>query len=88
MKLRITRDLGPDEHYDDHEVHETIEAGSIVYACFKPTYGCIGFGGIAVTWDPDGDYPFFEVPRDALEVVPDARDSAIIEGHPIGWLGE
>ncbi len=43
-------------------------AGTIVYACDRPTYGCIDWGReIAATLEIDGGYPFFEVPRDAVE---------------------
>lgn len=50
-------------------------AGTIVYPCAKPDYGCAGddtrYTGeehISVTLKSDGDYPFFTIPCDMLEV--------------------
>lgn len=43
-----------------------IAAGSIVYKCAEPTYGCVR--EFAATFSPEGGYPFFELPYDALEV--------------------
>jgi hypothetical protein len=45
---------------------ETIPRGAAVWRIIRDTYGAIGPNGIGVTFDPDGDYPFFELPRDAL----------------------
>jgi hypothetical protein len=51
-------------------------AGTIVYACAKHDYGLArddtrmtGTPHISVTMRPDGDYPFFTVPKDSLEEV-------------------
>lgn len=44
-----------------------IPANAILYACVKWTYGCISPGGVAMTLNSDGDYPFFEVPRNAVK---------------------
>ena len=51
-------------------LEETIKEGTIVYRCSRPAYGCIGPGGIAVTFKEDGDYPFFELPLEALTKLP------------------
>jgi hypothetical protein len=46
-----------------------VQAGEVFYTCSLPTYGCIDeCGGIALGEKPD-EYPFFEFPRDAIEVV-------------------
>lgn len=48
-------------------------AGTIVYSCTKPDYGCsaddssmTGTPHISVTLDPEGDYPFFTHPTKYL----------------------
>lgn len=40
------------------------KAGERVKPFNRPTYGCIGPSGTACS--VDGDYPFFELPTDAL----------------------
>lgn len=45
-----------------------VQPGTIVHHCRKATYGCIG-EGFAATLDPNGGYPFFELPWDAVNVV-------------------
>jgi hypothetical protein len=40
-----------------------------LYECIYHTYGCITENGIALTFSPDGDYPFFEVQRDFVEKI-------------------
>lgn len=65
-KYRVTRPvLKDDEHnYSGKDVAE----GEILYAATRPTYGCVDTcNGIALTRKPDGDYPFFEFPLDAVE---------------------
>ena len=52
---------------DTEGVPADLTAGAVVYECRKPTYGCISDAGIACTLSPSGDYPFFELPKDALE---------------------
>lgn len=47
-------------------LRQDLPEGLLVYGCRKYLYGCIGPKGTGVTLDPDGDYPFFEVPTDAL----------------------
>jgi len=49
-------------------LNNDVEEGTVVQRFKKCTYGCIG-DGVAVTRNPDGDYPFFEVPADCLETV-------------------
>lgn len=49
---------------DDWNRHVTV--GTTVYRFHGYTYGCIGFGGIAVSLEPD-THPFFEVPADAVD---------------------
>jgi hypothetical protein len=43
-----------------------IPAGAVLYHCLKYDYGCVTPAGAAMTLNPDGDYPFFEIPLDAL----------------------
>ena len=63
--LRVTRDVTPEEC---NWLDGTVAEGTTVYPCYKPTYGCInGLEGRAVTLDPDGGYPFFQMPYSALE---------------------
>jgi len=45
------------------------EIGETVFKCVQCTYGCIGPAGMAVTKSSDGDYPFFEIPYDALKEI-------------------
>ena len=45
---------------------EDLKGGTVVYKFYGATYGCIGPGGVAVTFHSDGDIPFFEVPYNAL----------------------
>lgn len=47
-------------------------AGAVVYKFTHCTYGCIA-DGTAVTLKDDGNYPFFELPTDALEAQETAR---------------
>lgn len=64
MRWLVTRDVTPAEcHWLSDE---TVTAGTTVYRCNKPTYGCIG-NGFAATLDPEGGYPFFELPWDAIK---------------------
>lgn len=53
-------------------------AGSVVYKCHMCDYGCVSddnrFTGVEhtkVTLDPDGGYPFFTVPVNDLEPLPE-----------------
>lgn len=41
--------------------------GTVVYECRGYTYGCISDAGEAVSEDPNGAYPFFEVPRGVVD---------------------
>ena len=66
MKLKVTRDITPAECPWLGE--RTFAAGDIVFSFHKATYGAIGPYGRAVSL-VDGEHPFIELPRDALEVV-------------------
>lgn len=59
----LTRDVKPDEFH--WWVPDNLTAGTKVYRCTKCTYGCVK--DFAATLDPDGGYPFFELPWDAIE---------------------
>jgi hypothetical protein len=43
-----------------------IKKGTVVFECNKCQYGCVTSNGIAVTYQSDGDYPFFEVPFNSI----------------------
>jgi hypothetical protein len=64
----ITRDVTPQEC---PWLRATLTAGTTVRRFHKSTYGCIDHNrGTAVTFDlENGDYPFLEVPTDALAEV-------------------
>ena len=63
--MTVTRDVGRDEC---PWLNATVKAGSTVYPCRQATYGAISAAGIAVTFDPAGGYPFFELPLTAVAV--------------------
>lgn len=66
----VTRDVTQEE--ECHWLPRTIKAGETVYRCTKPTYGAVR--DFPATLNPDGDYPFFELPWDAITLPPtDAR---------------
>ncbi len=48
-----------------------INPGHVVYKCVAHTYGTITPEGVAVTYDKLGDYPFFELPKNAVVWVHD-----------------
>lgn len=69
MKLRLTRTIDEREQpWMADGAIKRVPKGVIVYPYGGCTYGCISDGGIAVSFEP-GETPFFEVPRDAVEVV-------------------
>lgn len=70
-KGTINRNLLEQEHCAPYEEtdHGVLEIGTIVYACYKPTYGALSQDGVAVTFDEEGDYPFFEVPKNSVDWV-------------------
>ncbi len=69
MKYRVKRIITKEEcDWLDNEIKEN----TIVYKFYGATYGCIGPNGTAVSFHPPDDSvknPFFELPRDALELV-------------------
>ena len=62
MRWVVTRDVTPEEC---RWLEATVVAGTTVYRCNKPTYGCVR--EFAATLDPKGGYPFFELPWDAVK---------------------
>lgn len=58
-------------------------AGAIVYAYSGATYGCVSPSGRAVT-EKDGETPFVELPRDALDDCPLAAAPATCLGEGAG----
>jgi len=67
MEFLVKRDVTQAEC---NWLEETMKEGTVVYKCNRPTYGCIGPGGIPVTLKEDGDYPFFELPQNSLTELP------------------
>lgn len=57
----VTRNVTPTEC---HWLTDTISAGTMVFRCTKPTYGAVR--DFPATFDPDGGYPFFELPHNAV----------------------
>ncbi len=57
MKFKAVRNIPLTEQCSGR----IIKKGELLYPCNKPTYGCISSDGIALTFNKDGDYPFFEV---------------------------
>ncbi len=77
--VRVTRDVAIDEehNYADRAVKE----GEYLFTFIGATYGCVDdCGGIALS-EVEGKYPFFEFPRDAIEV-------AETEGQRCDWEDE
>lgn len=66
MRFETKRDVTPEEC---PWLDETVHSGTTVYRCVKHTYGCVGPRGMAATYNPEGDYPFFELPTDSLRAV-------------------
>ena len=65
MKYIVIRKIYTDECpwlYND------ISSGTILFGFPGHTYGCVSGNGRAVTLK-DGETPFFEVPKDAIEVI-------------------
>jgi hypothetical protein len=67
----VTRDVTTGECPWLVNVPVPITAGMTVYHCHLPTYGAVR--DFAATLDPDGGYPFFELPYDAIEVAQSDR---------------
>lgn len=63
VEFIINRDLTPTEC---DWLNYTVVAGSKVFLFTGATYGCIG-NGHAVSFKPNNEGPFFEVPFDAID---------------------
>lgn len=59
----VTRDVSQGEC---HWLPEAIPAGTTVFRCAKSTYGAVR--DFPATFEPDGGYPFFELPHDAVKL--------------------
>lgn len=64
--VMTTREITPEEC---PWLDEAIPADELLYICNQATYGCVSPWGAAITRDPDGGYPFFELPTGALRKV-------------------
>lgn len=62
----VIRDVLPHEHYCEEKKGKAIKKGTVVFLCNECTYGCISYQGVATTFDSNGGYPFFEMPRDSI----------------------
>ena len=63
--MRVIRDVPADEEHN--YLGRDAKTGEIFYRCILPTYNCVDtHNGIALT-EVQGEYPFFEFPRDAVE---------------------
>lgn len=58
----------------DSKINSAAKAGTTVYSCKGWDYGCAnddsratGIEHTSVTLDPEGDYPFFTVPKSDLK---------------------
>lgn len=60
MRGVLTRDVS------GHWLDEVLRAGKIVYRWSGYDYAIIGPGGVAVSDKPD-EYPFYEIPADAVQ---------------------
>jgi hypothetical protein len=65
--VRVTRNVPAD---DEHNfTHRDVRAGEVFYVFTGTTYGCIDYANsVALSLKP-GEYPFFEFPRDAIEMM-------------------
>lgn len=68
----VIRNLKSEEIYG-----YVLKKGDIVYRCLQHMYGCISPSGIGCTKDPNGGYPFFEVPKNALEPIVEENKTPI-----------
>lgn len=58
-KYKVLRDLPA--HSKGNYSGQHLPKDTELYACIYCTYGCISNTGIALTFSPEGDYPFFEI---------------------------
>ena len=64
---KVIRDVAESERHN--YLHRDVKAGETFFTFHEPTYGSVDWNnGIALS-EKDGQYPFFEFPRDAVEVV-------------------
>ena len=46
-----------------------VEKDEVIYECIEHDYGCVGPTGTACTYESNGGYPFFELPKDSLKSI-------------------
>ena len=64
--VRVTRDVTIDE--DHNYLGRAVKEGEYFFTFIGVTYGCVDTcGGIALS-EVEGQHPFFEFPRNAIEV--------------------
>jgi hypothetical protein len=74
----VTRPVGHHERYN--YLGRAAEVGERFFVCTRPTYGSVDTDhGIALTEQADGDFPFFEFPLDAVQVV-DGDSQVLVKG--------
>jgi hypothetical protein len=75
LTYTITRYVTADER--NNCAGRPLALGEVLYEFKGNTYGCCDLlGGVAVTEDPQGGNPFFEVPRAAVAIIGCDHDSA------------
>ena len=67
QKYQVLRDIPSND--PDNYAEVPLPKGTFVYECIYCTYGCISNTGIAVTLNENGDYPFFEINKEDVELV-------------------
>lgn len=68
-QVRVTRDVAADEKHN-YIGREAVK-GELFHIFISCTYGCVdNIEGIALSEHGPTIYPFFEFPRDAIEVIP------------------
>lgn len=74
MRARVIRFVSED---DEHNfLHHDIYPGEEFYIFTGATYGCVDeVNGIALSDRGEDEYPFFEFPRDAVEVIDDSSSA-------------
>ena len=67
LEVITTRDVPED---DPHNFYgQDVPKGTRFWTFEGYAYGCVGPGGIALCENANSEYPFFEFPTDAVEIV-------------------
>lgn len=64
-RARVSRAVAATEPHN--YLKRDVAVGEVFYRCIEPAYGVVDTrSGVALTESPDGGYPFFEFPADAI----------------------